>query len=267
MTRCSVGVVLHSSSSSASSTLLRAATASLTRAGVNADAIHSFTHDQALHHEKALSGLVALCGKPRQLAQHAAWLSLPASVLAGPRFTDALTEAELACNRGEAPRTRALCPTQSEGAGLYGSSALQEVACPRILDRSSKRLGREAVLTLLNASSQPPLASGDKRHCWVNYIFTNVSRGPDHPLGLLSVPMARAGRGPNSAASTAMRDQRRGAAKGLRNTTYARAGLRGLIDLLEIDHLVHRYKQGAESFLYEFDGLDMYQRRAADFSF
>lgn len=264
---CSVGIALHSSSSASSRTLLRAATASLTRAGVRADAIHSFTQDRALHHEKALSALVALCEKPRQLAQHAAWLSLPASVLAGPRFTDSLAEAELACRRGEAPRTRALCPIQSEGAGLYASSALQDIACPRLLDTSSKKLGREAVLGLLNASSQRPLASGDTRHCWVNYIFKNLSATPDHPLGLLSVPMARAGRGPNSAASTAMRDQRRGAAKGLRNTTYARAGLRGLLDLLEVDHLVHRYKQGPESFLYEFDGIDMYQRRAADFSF
>lgn len=291
---CSVGLVVHTTSATAS--LLPGAVASLRRAGVASSAIHAVlsnatqpaadgSMDGTHTHRRPrgfyeVSGLLWLCSQSRLLARHRSWLNLPASALAGPSFAETLAGLQQACRRGDAAETRPLCPTQSDGLGVYASADLARTACPSLQEsldgaalQTEAKLRKwshtQASLTLsrLNASSRAPLASADRRWCWVNYIFRNVSVPLDDPHALLSVPMARAGRGPNSAASTAMRDQRRAAAKGLRNTTHARPGLRGLLDLLSHDDLVHMYKQGPRTFLYEFEGIDLYQRRAADMSF
>ena len=90
---------------------------------------------------------------------------------------------------------------------------------------------------------------------------------PSHQLPV-PLPQARTGSTTAQSRVAAARARSRPSVSGMdANTTHARPGLRGLLDLLSHDDLVHTYKQGPRTFLYEFDGVDLYQRRAADMSF
>ena len=125
------------------------------------------------NHAGPKSALHWLCESPRWLARHRAWLIMPSSMLAGPRFVQALADTEQACRRAEALQTRPLCPSHSEGVGLYAASELQETACSHILRESPmprtkrKGHGRDEVLTgVLNASGRPSLGWSDRKYCW-----------------------------------------------------------------------------------------------------